>query len=244
MSADQPTGPLIRRRGAGLPSTVIRGTCGAGVSTPRRRREPDHRSARVRMARSERRPVSRARAARKAPTRMIGVESDPGRPAGGSVAVGGRVIAGVDEAAGEAAGLAPGVPEGDAEGLAAGEAFALVEGDGAVPAEQVAREIVSLIRVTSPLRASARPLSVTPLFIVIDVRARMVPANVEPEPSVAELVTCQKTLQGWAPLMNRTVLEEAVTRSDVAWKIQTALGSFWPSRVRVPVRPRVLPPAV
>ena len=34
------------------------------------------------------------------------------------------------------------------------------------------------------------------LFTVIDVRARIVPAKVEPDPSVAELVTCQKTLHG------------------------------------------------
>lgn len=33
---------------------------------------------------------------------------------------------------------------------------------------------------------------------------------------------CQKTLQGWAPLMKATELDDAVTRSDVAWKIQRA----------------------
>ena len=37
--------------------------------------------------------------------------------------------------------------------------------------------IVSLISVTAPLRASARPFSVTPSFIVIDVSARMLPAR-------------------------------------------------------------------
>ena len=71
---------------------------------------------------------------------------------------------------------------------------------------------VSLIRVTSPFLASARPLSVTPLFVVMDVRARMVPTKVEPDPSVAELVTCQKTLQGWPPLMKATELDDAVMR--------------------------------
>ncbi len=39
--------------------------------------------------------------------------------------------------------------------------------------------IVSLIRVTAPLRASARLSSVTPESTEIDVRARIVPANTE-----------------------------------------------------------------
>jgi len=37
--------------------------------------------------------------------------------------------------------------------------------------------------------------------MVMDWSAMIVPTNVEPVPSVAELVTCQKTLQGLAPLM-------------------------------------------
>ena len=55
----------------------------------------------------------------------------------------------------------------------------------------------------------------------------------ELDPSVAEPVTCQNTLQAWAPLMSATTLDDAVTRSDVAWKIHTEVGSFWPSRVTV-----------
>ena len=104
--------------------------------------------------------------------------------------------------------------------------------------------MVSLIKVTSPFRASARPFIVTPLSIVMDVRARMVPTKVEPDPSVAELVTCQKTLHELAPLMSFTELDDAVTRSDVAWKTQTEFGSFWPSSVSVPVRSSVAPPAL
>ena len=74
----------------------------------------------------------------------------------------------------------------------------------------------SLINVTVPFRASARPWTLTALSRVIDVIARIVPTKEEPEPSVAELVTCQKTLQGLPPLMNTTELVDAVTRSDVA----------------------------
>ena len=53
-------------------------------------------------------------------------------------------------------------------------------------------------------------------------------------PIVAELPTCQKTLQACAPPVSVTVLDEAATRSDVAWKIQTELAS--PVSVRLPIR--------
>ena len=102
----------------------------------------------------------------------------------------------------------------------------------------------SLISVTSPLRASALPWTVTALSSVMDVIARIVPTKEEPEPRVAELVTCQKTLQGLPPLMNTTELVDAVMRSDVAWKIHTEFGLFAPSSVSVPVRSSVTPPAL
>jgi hypothetical protein len=99
----------------------------------------------------------------------------------------------VGVALGDAVGL--GVAESDAVGLAvavgdAVGALGVGESVGAAAAH-VDRVIVSSIRVTSPLRASARPFIVTPLFIVMEVRARIVPAKIEPDPSVAELVTCQ-----------------------------------------------------
>ena len=68
--------------------------------------------------------------------------------------------------------------------------------------------------------------------------------KVEPDPRVAELVTCQKTLHELAPRMSFTELPDAVMRSDVDWKIQTEAGSFWPSSVSVPVRSSVEPPAL
>jgi hypothetical protein len=64
--------------------------------------------------------------------------------------------------------------------------------------------IVSLIRVTVPFRARALPFTVTALFMVINLRARIVPTTEEPDPSVAEQVSCQKTLHGCAPLINAT----------------------------------------
>jgi hypothetical protein len=98
--------------------------------------------------------------------------------------------------------------------------------------------------VTSAFRASARPFSVTPLPIVMADRARMVPMKVEPELRVAELVTCQKTLHSLAPLMSFTELPDAVMRSDVAWKTQTAFGLPWASSVSVPGIRSVTPPAL
>jgi hypothetical protein len=89
--------------------------------------------------------------------------------------------------------------------------------------------------VTEPLRAISRPWTVAFVLAVIDVNASTVPTKVEPTPSVAELPTCQKTLQGWPPLMTITLLFTAVMRVDPAWKIHTAPGSPWASRVRVPV---------
>lgn len=100
----------------------------------------------------------------------------------------------------------------------------------------------SLIKVTVPFRDSALPLTVTPSARVMDIRAKIVPTKEEPDPRVAELVTCQKTLHGLPPLMKLTELIDAVTRSEVPWKIQTEFGSFWPSRVSVPVRASVAPP--
>ena len=99
-----------------------------------------------------------------------------------------------------------------------------------------------LIKDTRAFRASARPCTVAPSAIVMDVRAMIVPTKVEPDPSVAELVTCQKTLHGLAPLMSATVLDDAVMRDEAAWKTQTEFGSFWPSSVSVPVSARASPP--
>jgi hypothetical protein len=69
----------------------------------------------------------------------------------------------------------------------------------------------------------------------MDVSARMFPLKVEPVPSVAELPTCQKTLQACAPPRRLTLLLDAVMSVDAIWKMKTPLGSPWASSVRVPV---------
>ena len=80
-----------------------------------------------------------------------------------------------------------------------------------------------------------------PVFAVTEVSARTVPTNCVPVPSVAELPTCQNTLHGSAPLIRLTVLSDAVIRVVPAWKMNTASGLPWASRVRVPVSPSAAP---
>ena len=49
--------------------------------------------------------------------------------------------------------------------------------------------------VTAPFRAKALPDTLAPVFRVMLVSARIFPANAVPVPRVAELPTCQNTLQ-------------------------------------------------
>ena len=104
--------------------------------------------------------------------------------------------------------------------------------------EQSGSVKVSVSRVTAPLRASARPSTATPVFTVMEVRAMMLPTKTELVPRVAELPTCQYTLQAKAPLISETVLPEAVMSVESVWKIQTALELPSASSTSGPVRPR------
>jgi hypothetical protein len=91
-------------------------------------------------------------------------------------------------------------------------------------------------RLTCPLRASARPMTSVPVVTEMEVSAMIVPTKSELVPSVAELPTCQKTWQAWAPLTMSTSLAEAVIRVEAIWKMKTEFGLPWPSRVSVPPR--------
>ena len=95
-------------------------------------------------------------------------------------------------------------------------AAVVVAGVVATGVAQLGFVIVSVSSVTAPFRASTRPSTVTPVVTVMLVKARIVPRNVEPVPSVAELPTCQKTLQDWAPLIRLTVLADAVVSEEPA----------------------------
>ena len=130
-----------------------------------------------------------------------------------------------------------GVAVRDGVGVAVGDGVGLVPvGDGVGDALmlQAGTVMASSSRVTAPLRASTRPMMVSPVCTVIDVRARTVPAKVELVAMVAELPTCQKTLHAWAPLARRIVVPVSVIRVDPAWKMKTAFGSPPASRVSEP----------
>jgi hypothetical protein len=75
---------------------------------------------------------------------------------------------------------------------------------------------------------------VSPVVTVIDCKARMLPWNIELVPSVAELPTCQNTLQAWAPLVRKTWLAESVTRVEPTWKMKTAFESPCAFRISAP----------
>ena len=165
-----------------------------------------------------------------------GVGVGAGRGLVVAVGVGVGVAEGVVEV-GVGAGL---VGVGVAEVVEVGVDVGVVEvvevgvGVGGGGVAQVGEVIVSSSRVTAPLRASARPSTVSPVFTEIDVRARMVPAKAEFVPRVAELPTCQNTLQAWAPLVRMTLLAESVMSVEEAWKMKTAFGSPPASRVSDP----------
>src|ERR1700676_1042487 len=93
--------------------------------------------------------------------------------------------------------------------------------------------IVSLpLIVTDPFLARARPVSVPPSRGML-VNARILPAKWLPVCMVAELPTCQNTLQGDAPPPKATVAPVAVVSVLPIWKIQTSLEL--PVSVRVPL---------
>lgn len=93
-----------------------------------------------------------------------------------------------------------------AVGAALGVAVGVAVGTGV--ALQTEFVMVFAWRVTAPSRARARLFKAAPVLRWMSVRARMFPTNVEPDLSVAELVTCQKTLQGEAPLIRLIWLPE------------------------------------
>lgn len=101
--------------------------------------------------------------------------------------------------------------------------------------KHVALVMIFASNVTAPLRANTRPSTFVPVVRVADVKARIFPLKVEFVPSVAELPTCQKTLQAWAEFKRATLLVPEVISVELVLKTKTALGSPAASSVRVPV---------
>lgn len=111
----------------------------------------------------------------------------------------------------------------------------LVEGLGVgLGVVQPGTVMTSSSRVTAPLRASARPIMVSPVVTVIDCSARIFPWKAEFVPSVAELPTCQYTLQACAPLVSKMWLAELVMSVEPTWKMKTASGLPCALRVSAP----------
>ena len=78
-------------------------------------------------------------------------------------------------------------------------------------------EIVSIIRVTPPVRAYRPPWFVTSVSTEMLAIAIMSPAKAVPVPIVALLPTAQVTPQGWAPLIRRTADPVAVFKVVPIW---------------------------
>lgn len=83
-----------------------------------------------------------------------------------------------------------------------------------VPGAVTATSII----VTAALRAKRPPWLLMPELAVIEVSAKTLPMNVVDVPSVAELPTCQKTLQGLPPLTMMTDDDVAVVMVEPNWK--------------------------
>jgi len=150
----------------------------------------------------------------------------------------------VDVGTGVEAGVTLGVDVGVGVGVgvSAGVEVALgvgVVGVGVDGAAHVALVTVFVSNVTAPFRANTLPSTLAPVVSVADVKARIFPLKVEFVPSVAELPTCQKTLQAWAPFTRLTLLAPAVISVEAVLKMKTALELPWASSVRVPVIPNV-----
>jgi hypothetical protein len=86
----------------------------------------------------------------------------------------------------------------------------------AVVAAQVGIVTTLSSSVTAPLRAITRPLTLAPVFRVMDVSARIDPAKLLVVPRVAELPTCQNTWHACAPFSNTTLLDVAAISDEPA----------------------------
>jgi len=156
---------------------------------------------------------------------LVGVAVVVGVPLGAGVAV----VVGVPLGAGVA--VVVGVPLGAGVavvvGVAVGEAVA-------VGAAQPEKPTSFLSIVTAPLRARALPDTLAPVFRAMLCKARILPTNVVSVPMVAELPTCQNTLQS-TPLVTRIDELLAVVSVLPVLKMKTALALPWASNVNCPV---------
>lgn len=99
-------------------------------------------------------------------------------------------------------------------------------GKVAAPPQAPRRSMRLVSSVTAAVIAKRPPPPTeTPVVAVMEAKAMTLPSKIVAVPRVAELPTCQKTLQGRAPLMRMTEDAVAVVRVEPNWKTKTAFGS-------------------
>jgi hypothetical protein len=125
-------------------------------------------------------------------------------------------------------GVAVAAPVAEAVGEAVGEA---VEVDPA----QASKPTWFVSNVTAPFRARALPDTLAPVVREMLVKARILPTNTVPVPMVAELPTCQNTLQSTPPLVIWTDELLAVVSVLTVLNTKTALALPWAFNVNCPV---------
>jgi hypothetical protein len=156
------------------------------------------------------------------------------------VGVGVAVAVGVGVAVAVGVGVAVAVGVGVAVAVGVGVSVAEAVGVGVVVAVgvmQASLTIVLVFKVTAPFRANSWPWMLDPFFALIEILASTDPTKEELVPKDADVPTCQKTLQAWAPPVKIIELAVAVVSVEAVLKINTALASPPASRVKVPVTP-------
>jgi hypothetical protein len=151
-------------------------------------------------------------------------------PTGVGVGVGAGVWpTGVGEGVG--AGVWPiGVGEGVAVSVGVGAAVGV-----AVGTAQAEKPTWFVSIVTAPFRARALPDTLAPVVREMLVKARILPTNTVPVPMVAELPTCQNTLQSTPPFVTITDELLAVVSMLTILNTKTALALPWAFNVSSPV---------
>src|SRR5438477_537598 len=88
-----------------------------------------------------------------------------------------------------------------------------------------------------PAPANNLPLTMAPLFTVMETAARIFPLKTLVVPKVAELPTCQKMFFAWAPPLKTMLVAGSVVSVEAILKMKTAFALPWPSRVKIPWGP-------
>ena len=127
-------------------------------------------------------------------------------------------------------------PPSSGTDVAVGVRVAVAVGVG-VAAVHTALDMLLVSSVTAPFRAKTLPDTLAPVFRVMLVSARIFPTNVVLVPSVAELPTCQNTLQRLPLLITLTDELLAVVSVLPILKTHTALALPPALRMSAPVNP-------